>query len=433
LAGYVRQSSGEFVTDETIEASDSENEFVALAATFDATTGHEHDGTTGDGPKLALTNMTGTLPVANGGTGATTLTDGGVLLGAGTGAITALAALADGSIVVGDGATAPVALAAFTSSTGTLKHESGGIEADISAITTNDFLVGTGAGTIGIENAATALVSMGAAASGANSDITSLTGLTTDLTVAQGGTGAGTFTDGGLLLGRGTAAISTTGVLAKGVILVGDATTDPTQLTVGANTEILIADSAETSGVKWGAASAASTWTLISSQTASASASIDFTSGITSTYATYALIVESFIPATDGDTLILRTDSNAGASFDAGASDYSWAIKSISHAASPATTNLGDNADTRIKIIDNVGLLAGEFASATLFIRNPSDTGVDTSVDWRNVSTDENALSIVAMGSGIRLSTTAVDAIQVKFESGNITSGRVTLWGIAHV
>jgi trimeric autotransporter adhesin len=53
---------------------------------------------------------------------------------------------------------------------------------------------------------------LGAAASGANSDITSLTGLTTDLTVAQGGTGAGTFAANGILYGNGTGAIGATAV-----------------------------------------------------------------------------------------------------------------------------------------------------------------------------------------------------------------------------
>ena len=52
---------------------------------------------------------TGTVGVANGGTGATSLTDGGVLLGSGTGAVTAMAVLADGEMIVGDGTTDPVA------------------------------------------------------------------------------------------------------------------------------------------------------------------------------------------------------------------------------------------------------------------------------------------------------------------------------------
>ena len=63
---------------------------------------------------------------------------------------------------------------------------------------------GTGAST-----AANARTNLGAAASGANSDITSLSGLTTALSVAQGGTGAKTFTSGAILKGAGTSAITT--------------------------------------------------------------------------------------------------------------------------------------------------------------------------------------------------------------------------------
>jgi hypothetical protein len=55
--------------------------------------------------------VTGVLPVANGGSGASSLADGNVLLGSGTGAITALDATAKGSVIVGDGTTDPVALA----------------------------------------------------------------------------------------------------------------------------------------------------------------------------------------------------------------------------------------------------------------------------------------------------------------------------------
>ena len=103
------------------------------------------------------------------------------------------------------------------------------------------------------ESGATARTSLGAAARGANSDITSITGLTTDLTVAQGGTGASTFTDGAVLLGSGTGAITALDVTAKGSLLVGDGTTDPVALAVGTNDHILTADSSAASGTKWAA------------------------------------------------------------------------------------------------------------------------------------------------------------------------------------
>jgi hypothetical protein len=49
------------------------------------------------------------ITVANGGTGVSTLTDGGILLGSGTDAITAMAVLANSEMIVGNGSTDPVA------------------------------------------------------------------------------------------------------------------------------------------------------------------------------------------------------------------------------------------------------------------------------------------------------------------------------------
>jgi len=71
------------------------------------------------------------------------------------------------------------------------------------------------------------------------------------LSVARGGTGAASLSDGFVLLGSGTGAVTPLDVTAKGSILVGDGTTDPVALAVGTNTHVLTADSAEASGTKW--------------------------------------------------------------------------------------------------------------------------------------------------------------------------------------
>ncbi|MBC8428381.1 hypothetical protein H8D04_00715 [bacterium] len=62
--------------------------------------------------------------------------------------------------------------------------------------------------------------------SGSSAVLSGLT-LDTQLAVGQGGTGATTLTDGGVLLGSGTGAITATAVLSDGQMLVGDGTTDP--------------------------------------------------------------------------------------------------------------------------------------------------------------------------------------------------------------
>ena len=67
------------------------------------------------------------LPVASGGTGAATLTDGGVLLGSGTGAVTALGQATNGQLVVGSTGADPV-LATLTGGANiTVTNSAGGI------------------------------------------------------------------------------------------------------------------------------------------------------------------------------------------------------------------------------------------------------------------------------------------------------------------
>ena len=60
-----------------------------------------------------------------------------------------------------------------------------------------------------------------------------------------------TTTDGEVILGSSANSVTGTGVLSKGTVLVGDGAGVPTLLAVGTNDQVLTADSAEASGVKW--------------------------------------------------------------------------------------------------------------------------------------------------------------------------------------
>lgn len=69
--GYTRQSAAEIASGNVITDTDLEREFDQLESAFNSSTGHTHDGTTGEGPKIDLTtSVSGVLPVANGGNGA---------------------------------------------------------------------------------------------------------------------------------------------------------------------------------------------------------------------------------------------------------------------------------------------------------------------------------------------------------------------------
>ena len=78
--------------------------------------------------------ISGTLGVASGGTGATTLTDGGILLGSGAGAITPLAQATNGQLVIGSTGADPVlATLASAGGTVTITNSAGGINLEAAA------------------------------------------------------------------------------------------------------------------------------------------------------------------------------------------------------------------------------------------------------------------------------------------------------------
>ena len=78
--------------------------------------------------------LSGTLGVANGGTGAATLGDGGILLGSGTGAITATAQPTNGQLVIGSTGTDPVLTTlASAGGTVTITNSAGGINLEAAA------------------------------------------------------------------------------------------------------------------------------------------------------------------------------------------------------------------------------------------------------------------------------------------------------------
>ncbi len=81
-------------------------------------------GSSADLSALALDTA---LPVASGGTGASSLTDGGVLLGSGTGAITALGQATNGQLVIGSTGADPVLGTLTGGSNITVTNSAGGI------------------------------------------------------------------------------------------------------------------------------------------------------------------------------------------------------------------------------------------------------------------------------------------------------------------
>jgi len=76
MSGYTRQSIADIINGLDVTAPPLNAEFNQLAASFDGTTGHVHDGSTGNAPKIPLeTSVSGLLQPENGGVGGQNNTD----------------------------------------------------------------------------------------------------------------------------------------------------------------------------------------------------------------------------------------------------------------------------------------------------------------------------------------------------------------------
>ena len=476
------------------------------------------------GAIVLTTDVSGTLPVANGGSGATSLTDGGILLGSGTGAVTAMSVLSDGQMIVGDGTTDPVA------ESGATLRTSIGVDAAGTDNSTNVTLAGT-PDYITISGQE---ITRGA--------IVLTTDVSGTLPVANGGSGATSLTDGGLLLGSGTGAITAMAVLANGEMIVGDGTTDPVaesgatlrtsigvgtgdsptftdltlsgdDLTMATNTSgaALIADgtnfnpvvisgdiSINTSGVAAigsaviveadiadnavtlakmaggtdgniisfdtsgnpvavatgtdgqvltssgagtvcafeDAAGGGGAWNLLETQNPSNAATVDMVTTIDSTYSRYYIEITDVVPATDGVQFMARISDDGGSTWKEGATDYEYHTTQW-HSASDAaivTRSTGDSAFRLTTDTTNadMGSDGGKGGTFTVTLSNPANTALQQLVMWQGQwDTPAGSTTANSFGGGNYSTAEAIDGIQFLMSSGNVESGKFSLYGLS--
>lgn len=179
------------------------------------------------------------------------------------------------------------------------------------------------------------------------------------------------------------------------------------------------------------AASAGDSWVLLSSQTASASATIDFSNLLDGTYLNYVLVISGMVPATNNTTPYLRVGTGAGPSWKSGASDYQWA-QGVCEATGSGYNGTGTNAAAQIAM-SYAGITGATTHSfnAVLYIYNATNTSTWKHINGngsyiRNSSTLLTSFHI----AGTYVSTTAITSLRLLMSSGNISTGTFKLYGI---
>jgi len=176
---------------------------------------------------------------------------------------------------------------------------------------------------------------------------------------------------------------------------------------------------------------------FISKSTASSSSTISFTSGIDSTYKEYIFIFKDIHPSIDSVRFQFNMSADGGSNYNVTKTTTAF---NAYHYESDSGTNLGYDDDGNTDLAQgtgfqnltnfNSGADNDQSLGGYLHLFNPSST---TFVK-HFISRINNAISDNRPGdnyvAGYGNTTSAVNAVQFKFASGNIDAGTITLYGI---
>ena len=181
---------------------------------------------------------------------------------------------------------------------------------------------------------------------------------------------------------------------------------------------------------------------LIGSTVISNDASISFT--VDTTYDIYKFVIVDCVPATDSTELYMRFGDSGG--IDSGASDYAWGsagqrCSADTAGASAQVSGAEDNADSAMTLLTDtdgystdIGNATGEGCNAIVhvFANEVSGGTMFTSYMVHGTFVSVNPFVYSSYGSGCRVAALALTTVQFFFSSGNLSTGRITCFGLKH-
>ena len=221
------------------------------------------------------------------------------------------------------------------------------------------------------------------------------------------------------------------------VTLQAPATAGTTVLTLPSTTGTVMAPtSSGTAGqVLTSSGSATPTWAtpssgalvLLSTVTASNSATVDVETTFDSTYDVYKLIISGLTLATNNDSVALRMKIGGS---------YITTTTYVYHHSIPnsnATTYSGtaSNGDDTIYLA-SVGNAANRSVNYEITIFNPSSTAFSKSIIWHGTTITSLGYAANSSGGAHNTGTAALTGIRIYGNSSNVVAGKFRLYGVAN-
>jgi hypothetical protein len=189
---------------------------------------------------------------------------------------------------------------------------------------------------------------------------------------------------------------------------------------------------------QFGSISSLGSLTHISTATASASASIEFTSGIDSTYKEYVFYLVNIHPSTDGVYFQFNFSTDGGSNYNV---TKTTTYFQASQREDASLTNLDyrtnadlaqSTSDQRLAEADTLSSDSSDSLSGFLHLYNPSSTTFVKHFTARTMFRSQATPPFCIDGfiSGYGNTTSSIDAVKFVMASGNIDSGQILLFGV---
>ena len=172
---------------------------------------------------------------------------------------------------------------------------------------------------------------------------------------------------------------------------------------------------------------------FISRSTASSSSSVNITSGIDSTYKEYIFVINNMHPQTNDKHFTFQVNADGGSGFNETITSSVFRAYHLEDGSASGldhrTANDQAQGTAYQRLSEEVGNGSDESVSGILHLFDPSSSFVKHFMA-RIAYCHQSDIAFDFYMAGYANTTSAVDAAQFKFSSGNIDSGTIKLYGI---